>query len=514
MKTETSIFVETAAPRVLAVFDLDGTLTRGDTLFPFLLSVTGLRSFVPLLLRALPALAGMLLRLLPRQRAKETVLRIFLRGMTKTELEQRGRVFATQHLPRMMRPQALECLAWHRARGHRCVLLSASPTVYAEPWARAAGFDEVIATELHCDAAGRITGRLTGNNCQGMEKVRRLEAHFGDLVSFNIYGYGDSPGDRHFLARCTQANSRPFRGPEHAQAPQLERNRPADLLKLMRPHQWVKNLFVFVGLMFGHAWNNPTLVAAALLAAAAFSLAASAIYIVNDLIDRERDRLHPVKRNRPLASGRVTPAVALELAAALALGGGALALAAGQAVAWVVATYVVMNVAYSLALKNVVILDVFVIAAGFMLRILAGTLGIGIAPSQWLLLCGFLLTLFLGFTKRRAELLSLSADSDSRAHRQSLAEYGSEMLDKLIVICAGGVIMSYSLYTMSPDTIRIHGTTGLIYTVPFVLYGVFRYLHLLHREQAGTDTAKDLVRDPHLLACVAGWVATTLLLIS
>jgi 4-hydroxybenzoate polyprenyltransferase len=299
-------------------------------------------------------------------------------------------------------------------------------------------------------------------------------------------------------------------------APQAARarqqNHPRDLLKLMRPHQWAKNAFVFIGLIFGHAWNSPPLVVAAVLAATAFSLTASAIYIVNDYSDRARDLLHPSKRHRPLASRRVGPRAALGLAAILALIGGALALAAGKYVLLVVASYAAMNLVYSFGLKSVVILDIFVIAAGFMLRILAGTLGIGILPSQWLLFCGFLLTLFLGFTKRRAETLSLSAGS--LTHRDVLSAYSTEMLDKLISICAGCVIMSYSLYTMSPDTARIHGTSGLIYTVPFVIYGIFRYLYLLHRKGAGTDTARDLGRDPHMLVVVAVWLVTTFWLIS
>jgi HAD superfamily hydrolase (TIGR01490 family) len=495
-------------PGSLAVFDLDGTLTHGDTLMPFLRFVAGARGFIRRGLRALPSLAGWAMRMVERDRAKAAVLQAYLRGMGRAELERLGAAFASDRLPAMMRPEALERLAWHRAQGHRCVLLSASPTVYVEPWARAAGFDDVIATELAYDAGGRATGGFEGANCRGEEKVRRLRAALGDLGGCTLHGYGDSPGDRPFLALCAEAHYRPFR-PEAAAA----RNRPRDLLKLMRPHQWVKNGFVFIGIIFGHAWNVPELLLGAVLAAAGFSLTASAIYIVNDAADRARDRLHPVKRHRPLASGRVTPMAALALAAVLVLAGGVLAAAAGPKVLALTAFYAVMNMAYTFGLKSVVILDVFIIAAGFMLRILAGTLGLGVPPSQWLLLCGFLLTLFLGFTKRRAETLALSPDT--LAHRKSLSQYGSDMLDKLIGICGAGVIMSYSLYTMNPDTIRIHGTTGLIYTVPFVIYGLFRYIYLLHSsERAGTDTSRDLARDPHLLAAVAGWLLTTFALIA
>ena len=511
MPTNNVTALREVPPReTLAVFDLDGTLTHGDTLVPFLRFATGARGFALRALSALPPLAGWALRLVPRDRAKEAVLRAFLRGVPRSELERLGAAFARDRLPGMMRPEALERLAWHRAQRHRCVLLSASPTVYVAPWARAAGFDEVIATELDYDAQGCATGGFDGANCRGEEKVRRLQALLGDLGRYTLHGYGDSPGDRPFLALCAEAHYRPFRRDDAAA--DGAKNRPRDLVKLMRPHQWVKNGFVFVGIVFGHAWSVPELVLGAVLAAAAFSLTASAIYIVNDFADRARDRLHPTKRNRPLASGRVTPGAGLALAAALVLAGGVLATAAGAKVLALVACYAAMNLAYSFGLKSVVILDVFIIAAGFMLRILAGTLGIGVPPSQWLLLCGFLLTLFLGFTKRRAEMLALSPDT--LGHRKSLSQYGPEMLDKLIGICGAGVIMSYSLYTVNPDTIRIQGTAGLIYTVPFVIYGLFRYLYLLHSQSAGTDTSRDLVRDPHLLAAVGGWLLTTFWLIS
>lgn len=495
--------------RVLAVFDLDGTITNRDTLLPFLYFCSG-GEFLLRAARTLPALAGLVLRLRSRDAAKEEVLRCFLGGASREELMLQGESFAREHLPRMVRPEAQERLAWHKARGHSCVLLTASPDVYAEPWARAAGFDYVLSTMLQYDEGGRFTGRFVGANCRGEEKLRRLETQFPNLSGLRLFGYGDSPDDRAFLARCAEASYKPFHN--GALAGGAERNSALDLLRLMRPHQWAKNAFVFVGLLFGHAWSDPAMVGAAVLAALAFCLVSSAIYVVNDFADRDRDRAHPKKRSRPLASGRVSESAALTLAAVLAALGGALALAAGKMALLVVGAYAVMNLAYSFSLKNIVVLDVFIIAAGFLLRILAGTVGIGIEPSQWLLVCGLFLTLFLGFTKRRSELLSLGGDFI--IHRKALLHYNAQLLDKFIGICAAGAILSYSLYTMSPDTARIHGTTNLIYTIPFVIYGIFRYLYLLHAKQAGTDTSHDLARDGHLVAAVAGWGAASFLLIS
>jgi HAD superfamily hydrolase (TIGR01490 family) len=500
---------------VVAVFDLDGTLTRRDTLFSFLRFVAGNLPFALRLPLVLPLLACMALRLVSRQRAKELVLGLFLRGMSREVLASRAEAFARGRLPALVRAPALQRLAWHQQRGHHCVLLSASPALYVEPWGRLAGFDDVLATKLHYDERGCATGRIDGANCAGAEKLRRLQEHFGDLSTLTLHGYGDSREDMAFLGQCAQASFRPFRGAAPAATAEGERgrrNRPADFLRLMRPHQWLKNGFVFVGVLFGHAWSIPEMLLGALLAAAAFSLTASAVYIVNDYADRERDRVHPKKRQRPLASGRVTPAVALGLAALLAAAGAAIGAAAGQAVLALVATYAAMNLAYSFALKSVVILDVFLIAAGFILRILAGTLGIGIAPSQWLIVCSLFLTLFLGFTKRRSELLAVS--SEYIIHRKALLHYNPALLDKLMGICAGAALMSYSLYTMSEQTARMHGTENLIYTIPFVAYGMFRYLYLLHAKQVGGDTSHELVRDSHLVVTVLGWAAVTLFLIA
>jgi HAD superfamily hydrolase (TIGR01490 family) len=493
-----------AKRRVVAVFDLDGTLTSADTLLPFLRFVAGDRAFALRLPLVLAIVAAMALHLVSRRRAKELVLALFLRGMVREQLEERGAAFARERLPAMLRAQAKARLDWHRARGHYCVLASASLSAYVVPWARGAGFDEVLASELAYDVRGHATGRLHGENCRGEEKLLRLRAHLGDLSQLTLHGYGDSAADRAFLDHCAEAHYRPFRD--------ARVNSLADLLRLMRPHQWVKNAFVFVGVLFGHAWTVPALMLAACSGAAAFCCIASAVYIVNDYIDRERDRVHPKKRQRPLASGRVTPGAALTLAAVLALGALAFAWTASALVAALVVLYATMNLAYSLRLKDVVILDVFIIAAGFILRILAGTLGIGIAPSQWLLVCSLFLTLFLGFTKRRSELLSVGGEF--LIHRKALLHYNPQLLDKMIGVCAAAALMSYSLYTMSPATVRAHGTENLIYTIPFVAYGLFRYLFLLHAKHAGADTSRELARDSHLLVTVLAWAGVTVALIA
>lgn len=278
-------------------------------------------------------------------------------------------------------------------------------------------------------------------------------------------------------------------------------------VKLMRPHQWVKNGFVFFGLLFGHAWQQPAMLQSALLAFAAFCLMSSAVYALNDLRDVAQDRLHPVKRLRPLASGALSPAVAALLSGFLSAASLVLASRVGDTLVWLLSIYCLLNLAYSYGLKRVPVLDVFIISAGFMLRLLAGTTGIGIPPSNWLLMCGLLLTLFLGFAKRRAEMMLM--EEAGGAHRKVLDQYSSALLDQFTTITAACAVVAYALYTVDEDTVRIHGTGDLIYTLPFVLYGLFRYLFLLHRRGGGGDPSHDLFRDPHLIVAMLGWAAAT-----
>ena len=290
-------------------------------------------------------------------------------------------------------------------------------------------------------------------------------------------------------------------------------NQIFELIRLLRPKHWVKSLFVFAGLFFGHAWGDPDLVLRVVAAAIGFSLVSSAVYVLNDIADRKVDRRHPLKCNRPLAKGTVRLPTAVVLGLVVASLGAMAGYYASPLVAIMLALYAALNVTYSLGLKRVVILDVFIIAGGFMLRLLAGTSGVDIPPSQWLLLCGLMLTLFLGFVKRRAEL-GVDEDGDKASQRKVLRYYSPALLDGLITVTAACIIMSYSLYTLSPETMATHRTPWLIVTVPFVIFGVFRYLFLLHYHQQGEDAASEAVRDPQLVLTVLLWMGTTLWLLA
>ncbi|BCX80919.1 decaprenyl-phosphate phosphoribosyltransferase [Methylomarinovum caldicuralii] len=285
------------------------------------------------------------------------------------------------------------------------------------------------------------------------------------------------------------------------------------ILRLIRPHQWIKNGFVFIGVLFAKHWDVETLTLAG-LAFLAFCAVSSAVYVVNDILDVEADRQHPVKKNRPLARGSISLTTAWLLASLLF----ALSLAiAWQVTEWVlgfIVAYALLNLAYSWRLKHIAVLDVFIIATGFMLRILAGTVGLGIPPSSWLLLCGLMLTLFLGFAKRRAELLAIEDLPGDRAMtRRVLDDYTPATIEQFMAISAACAILAYSLYTVSPETVSRHGTPNLIYTVPFVIYGILRYILILHTRDAGHDTARDLYSDPHILLTVTGWAVTTVSLL-
>jgi len=295
--------------------------------------------------------------------------------------------------------------------------------------------------------------------------------------------------------------------------------KPAALIRLMRPHQWVKNGFVLVGLVFGHGFTDPGQLLKAGMLFAAFCLASSGVYVMNDVMDREADRAHRNKRDRPVAGGAVSVEAAIVFALVLAACGLALAWLLSPMALALAACYIAINIGYSAGLKHVAILDVFLIAAGFMLRILAGTLGLDIPPSRWLLLCGLMVTVFLGFAKRRAELFELDADRRGAAgrqttHRPVLENYTSQLLDRMIAISAAGTLAAYAIYTVDAQTILTHGTDALVYTVPFVLYGLFRYLYLLYRRGGGADPAAELLGDPHLLVAAAGWLALVLWLIA
>ena len=283
------------------------------------------------------------------------------------------------------------------------------------------------------------------------------------------------------------------------------------LLESLRVSQWLKNGFVFAALIFARSltdWHRTRL---AILAAFDFCLIASAVYLLNDLLDIQEDRRHPIKRSRPLASGRLGAGIAAVTALALAaaaLGG---AWVIERRFFYVIGTYAAMNLLYSIFLKRIMLLDVFVVAAGFVLRVVGGGVAINVEISSWLIACTTLLALFLALTKRRHELVLLG--DRASGHRSTLAHYSPYFLDQLIGIVTASAVMSYTLYTFAPDVKAKFPGKRLELTIPFVLFGIFRYLYLVHQTSEGGNPTKLLVTDPVLLSTVLLWTASVVLII-
>lgn len=281
---------------------------------------------------------------------------------------------------------------------------------------------------------------------------------------------------------------------------------PAAAIRSMRPHQWTKNLVVFAALIFALRLDDRGLLMRSTAAFIIFCGLSGAVYLLNDLKDREKDRLHPTKRLRPIASGALAPASAIVLLAVLVVVGLSGAWFLGTGFFAVAVAFLTLNLGYSFLLRRLVLLDVMAIAAGFVLRALAGAevlleAGENLRISPWLLMCTFFLSLFLALGKRRHEVKAVDHE-----HRQSLDHYSVELVDRLTAITVAVTILSYSIYTIWPDTVEYFGTDQLIYTIPFVFYGLGRYLYLVLQKDKGGDPSEMLLTDRSILLTVVLWI--------
>ena len=304
--------------------------------------------------------------------------------------------------------------------------------------------------------------------------------------------------------------SLPIKNRPEAAAPASAPARPLaiSLLLSLRPSQWTKNLIVFAALLFGQrgaapAFLDPQAIARAIAAFAIFCALSGVVYLINDIADREKDRLHPLKRHRPIASGAVSPSLAMATAAVLTVIALAGSFVLRPQFALVGVVYVALQSAYSGPLKHVVIIDVLTIAIGFVLRAAAGAVAIDVPISHWLLILTILLALFLALSKRRHELVLLADGATS--HRPILEEYSPYLLDQMIAVVTASTLISYVIYTVSPETVQKFHTDYLGLTLVFPLYGIFRYLYLVHQKEGGGSPSDMLLNDRPLLACVALW---------
>lgn len=279
------------------------------------------------------------------------------------------------------------------------------------------------------------------------------------------------------------------------------------IVQQIRMRQWTKNLVLFAGVIFAHEFLDRQELGRAVVGFLSFCLLASAIYILNDLIDLEMDRVHPKKRTRPLASGRITTSFAVVLMLLVLAGGAACAISLGRRFYPVAGGYLLLNVLYTLVLKRIVMVDVLAISIGFVLRAVGGValLAESVDLSPWLLLCTFFLALFLAVGKRRHERVLLQGQAEQ--HRKTLGEYPPELVDQLIPVVTAATVISYAIYTVSPTTVERVGGSELVYTVPLVVFGVFRYLYLVFRRMQGGAPSEILLTDPPMLINVLLWLS-------
>lgn len=276
------------------------------------------------------------------------------------------------------------------------------------------------------------------------------------------------------------------------------------LIELLRLRQWVKNLFIIAPLIFCGRFNEPSLWAHLAWVVAAFCLISSGMYIINDLSDLDEDRHHPQKKNRPLASGRMGLRQAKLVAVVLLFAGLGLCFIQGMDVLLLAVSYILLHLLYNLRTKHVVILDVLTVAAGFQIRIWVGAAAIHIMPSAWLQICMFVLALFLGFAKRRCELVNL--ENSAHLHRSVLGKYTEYFLDQMILVCSTLSIVLYGLYTVSPEVTERIKSYSMFYSTVFVVYGIFRYLYLMHVKRLKEDPSEALLTDKPMMINIILWL--------
>lgn len=284
------------------------------------------------------------------------------------------------------------------------------------------------------------------------------------------------------------------------------------ILISMRPYQWIKNLLVFAALLFSFSFHEKVNIYREIIAFVLFCLTSSAVYIMNDLKDIKEDRMHPVKKLRPITSGKLNRTLAVIVMSFLYICALALGFYLSKLFFIILISYIILNIGYSGGLKKVVILDVLLLSIGFLLRALAGAVVINVVASQWLFICTLMLSLLLGFGKRYNELKTISIEPEK--HRKNLSEYSLAFLEKLMIIAAAAAIVTYSLYTLSNVTVNRLNSTDLIYTTPMVIFGIFRYLFLVFEKDLGGDPSKLILTDIQMMVNFVLWGFSVLLILT
>ena len=283
------------------------------------------------------------------------------------------------------------------------------------------------------------------------------------------------------------------------------------IIRTLRPHNWIKNLIVYAPLAFSGRFTQMSLCFRETIAFVCFCIISSAIYIINDVCDKAEDKQHPTKKKRPIASEAISVSNALIISIILTILGLFLVYSLGSGILIYILLYILISIAYSLFIKHIAILDVLTIAFGFVLRILVGGLAVSVVPSYWLILCTVMISIFLGFTKRRVELVTNGKHNNNS--RPVLKDYSISFLDQVIPVVTGATMLAYALYTVDEHTQKVLGTTAMLLTLPFVIYGLLRYIYIIYHLQKGADPTETLISDVPSVINLFLWVVTSLIIV-
>ncbi|MYL85207.1 HAD-IB family hydrolase [Desulfovibrio aerotolerans] len=478
---------------VLILFDFDGTLTTGDSFFRFIRHTSGYVGLLLHLPRIIVTVACVCFGIIPAKRGKERILASFYKGATREWLAAQGRDFARYVLASKLRPNALSQIESYKHSGARVVIVSASLEEWIRPFAESLGV-EYVCTKLAYDR-DRFTGKILGENCSGAAKVRLLREYIPDMDKYKVVVYGDSAGDRQMMALAAPENVfyKPFRSDVSCGA----------WLRLLRIPQWTKSSFVFLPLFFSGRFFEGHAFVQTCVTAAAFCLIASAIYILNDIEDRQEDRNHPVKRFRPIASGELSVRAALTGLALLMIAGVVLCFMAGVAVFYSISLYLALNVFYIYYGKKMAIIDVACIAIGFVLRIVAGSLAISQAMSHWLIMMVFLLCMFLGLGKRWDDLCL--TENGCASIRKSINGYSKNFVMSALTLLSTTNVICYIMYTVDVQTMARYHSVWVYPTAFWVVLGNLRYLQIIFVDQSAMSPTKIMLKDIVLQFFVLCW---------
>lgn len=498
-----------AAPAPVVLMDVDGTLAKRDTFFAFIIHAVGIKIFLP----KLPVIAVILLAYgvgsIKAQRAKELILTIFFKGWSKEELSGVGHSFAAHLLKSgRCRQVLLDVIKADLSDGKEVYLVSASLDCYLMPLAGSLGV-KLICTCLAYDDEGRFTGCFVApGNCNGEAKLEAVNKKIANLKERRAEVYGNSSGDFPMLSLARDlkdAHYNDFKEPSLMGLCKL-------CIRQLRVQQYIKNAFVFIPIFFSGSFFEPDLLFKVVMVFCSFCCVCSFIYVLNDLKDAQEDRLHPIKRFRPIAYGKMSHRLAVSMAAVLLMTGLALSTAVNHVCLIFVLSYVLLNLFYVYVGKKIALFDLFLIAIGFNLRVFAGSVPVEISISEWLILMTFLLCMFLAAGKRWDDL-SKASDEHKTSLRRSLYGYNREYAQAALTFLSTVNTICYILYTMDTEVVARLGSEYVYLSSIWVIMGNLRYLQDIFVTKTGYSPTKVLIHDKGIMLCVIAWVINIFFLI-